>query len=95
LAFSQPTNTLYLVTDDGLGLTGMTLNGSGSISNSHCTINGSGSSVGGDGPTLTLTLNMTFPTAFNGNRVIYMAARDKTDANNSNWQAVGTWAVQP
>ena len=31
---------------------------------------------------------------FAGNRIFYLASRDLTDANNTGWQAVGTWTVQ-
>jgi hypothetical protein len=64
------------------------------VSNSQCTVNSAGSSATISGNNLILTLNITFTPAFNGNRVIYAAARDSADANNSGWQAMGTWAVQ-
>jgi len=89
---SGPTaGAIYLVDDAGNAggpFAGMVLPGTGSVSNSQCTINGTGSSVSGSGNTLTLTLNMTLKPAFTGNRVIYMAARSNT--LNSGWQAMGT-----
>ncbi|SPF53223.1 hypothetical protein SBA4_550007 [Candidatus Sulfopaludibacter sp. SbA4] len=95
LAYSQPFKVLYLENDTGTGLsTGLTLGGSGSISNSQCIVTAAGSSATGTGNTLTLTLNITFTPAFDGNRVIYLAARDSTDANNSGWQSMGSWSVQ-
>jgi hypothetical protein len=95
LAYSQTAKVLYLVSDAGGGLSaGLPLGASGSVSNSQCTVNSAGSSAIGNGNTLTLTLNMTFTGAFDGNRVVYVAARDSTDANNSGWQAMGTWIVQ-
>jgi len=95
LAYVRSTNVLYLVNDPGTALLpGLTLPGTGSISNSQCTVMGDGSSVSGNGNTLTLVLNVSFAPAFDGNRVIWMAARDSTDANNSGWQAMGTWTVQ-
>jgi hypothetical protein len=57
-------------------------------------VNSSGSSATVNGNGLTLVLNMSFTSAFSGNRVVYAAARDSTDANNSGWQPLGTWAVQ-
>ncbi|HYW48330.1 MAG TPA: hypothetical protein VE959_36030 [Bryobacteraceae bacterium] len=95
LAYSRPLNQLFLVNDTGTGLVpGLALNGSGSVSNSQCTVNASGSSAVGNGNTLTLILNVSFTGTFDGNRVIYLAARDSTDANNSGWQASGSWTVQ-
>jgi hypothetical protein len=86
---------LYLVNDAGTALSaGLALNGSGTVSNSQCSVNAAGSSATGSGNILTLTLNMSFSSAFNGNRVIYMAARDSTEANNSGWQSMGSWTVQ-
>jgi outer membrane protein TolC len=97
LAYSRPLNTLYLVNDAGSGLLpGLTLNGSGSTSNSQCTVNGSLSSVSGTGSldVLTLTLNISFAPTFGGNRIVYVAARNLTDTSNSGWQAAATWTVQ-
>ena len=98
LAYSRSVGVLYLENDAGSGLLpGLVLNGSGSTANSQCTISGAGSSVTGSGNILTLTLNITFATgnpgsAFAGNKVIYMAARDVA-ADNSGWQTLGSWAV--
>jgi hypothetical protein len=94
LAYSRPANLVFLVNDTGTGITsGITPGGTGSINNSQCTVNAAGSSATTNGNNLILTLNMSFaPTG--GNRIIYMAARDSTDANNSGWQALGTWTVQ-
>ncbi|HYW48373.1 MAG TPA: FG-GAP repeat protein [Bryobacteraceae bacterium] len=96
LAYSRPTGTLYLEKDDGSGLLpGVALSGTGAgPSNSQCSVSLAGSSATGSGNTLTLTLNLSFSAAFDGNRVIYAAARDSTDANNSGWQSVGSWTVQ-
>jgi hypothetical protein len=95
LAYSRVYNVLYLVNDPGTALLpGLTLNGSGTLSNSQCTVTGAGSSASGSGNTLTLTLNMTFPSAFAGNRIIYMAARSNGDALNSGWQAAGSRKVE-
>ncbi|SPF52289.1 exported hypothetical protein [Candidatus Sulfopaludibacter sp. SbA4] len=85
LAYSRPTNTLFLVDDSGATL----LPG---LSNSQCTASVTGSSTSGN--TLTLSLNISFTAAFDGDRVIYLAARDATDANTSGWQSLGSWTVQ-
>ena len=98
IAYAQQGNTIYLVNDNGdaggpyAGT--LTLNGSGSVSNSQCTVLGSGSSATGSGNNLTLTLNMSFTSAFGGNKVIYLAARD-TLQNNSGWQTMGVLGVPP
>jgi len=92
LAYSQPSNVLYLVKDSGSGLLpGLPLNGSGTTGNSQCTVSAAGSSATGSGTTLILTLNIAFTPAFAGNRVVYAAARDSADANNSGWQSMAAW----
>jgi len=95
LAYSRPVNTLYLVDDGNTGLLpGLTMNGSGSVSNSQCTVNGAGSSVTGSGNTMTLTLNLSFAAGFAGRQLIYTAAGTQSFAN-SGWHALGVWQVPP
>jgi len=92
LAYSQPSNVLYVVNDSGSGLSpGLNLTGSGTAGNSQCTVSAAGSSAAGSGTTLILTLNIAFTPAFAGNRVVYAAARDAADANNSGWQSMAAW----
>lgn len=93
IAYSRPANVLYLVNDVGDGLLpGLTLNGSGAVGNSQCTVTGSGSSASGSGNTLTLTLNLSFSPAFGGNKLLFLAARDSI-GNNSGWQTLGVHGV--
>jgi hypothetical protein len=84
LAYSRAANSLYLVNDSGTAL----LSG---LANGQCSV--TLVSAGGVGNTLTLTLSITLSTSFAGNRVIYAAARDISEANNSGWQALGTWSL--
>jgi len=98
LAFARASNTLYLVDDAGDAggpfAGSMALNGSGNIQNSQCVINGPGSSVATTSNQMTLTLSISFTPGFTGNRVVYAAARDKADGNNTGWQATGTSTIQ-
>ena len=91
-AYSRPQNTLYLVGDSGSLLPGITLNGSGSVGNSQCTVSGAGSSAVVNGNNLTLTLNVTMSASYSGNKVIWAAARSLTEVT-AGWQAVGTWSA--
>jgi hypothetical protein len=87
--------SVFLVDDSGDAggpYQGLVLPGSGSISNSQCTVNGASSSVSGNGNTLTLMLNISFTAGFSGNKIFYLSAQDKS-SNNSGWQALGTWSV--
>ena len=64
----QP-NALYLVSDIGDGLLPpLAVNGTGSLSNSQCTITNPSASGGGN--TLSLQMNIAFGTGFTGNRVV-------------------------
>jgi len=99
LAYSAPANTLFLVDDQGDAggpFAGSTVlnGGSGGVSNSQCSVSAAGSTVTPGANSLSLTLNITFTPAFAGNRVVYAAARDRSDGNNTGWQAVGTWTIQ-
>jgi len=99
LAYAAAGNTLYLVDDGGDAggpfAGGMALNGGAvAIQNSQCSISGTGSSAVSSGNTLTLTLNITFKAPFAGNRIVWVAGRDGTGLNNTDWQSVGTWSVQ-
>ena len=98
VAYSVPFNTLYLVDDAGDAggpfAGSMPLNGTGSVANGQCQISGPGSAAATAGNLLTLTLNITFKTNFDGNRIFYVAGRDRSDGNNTDWQAVATWTVQ-
>jgi hypothetical protein len=93
LAYSVPRTTLYLVNDAGpqAPFAGSLIYGdSRTIQNSQCTV--SLASVLESGNTVTLSLEIEFASAFGGNRVIYLAARDQGQGN-SGWQALGIWQV--
>jgi subtilisin family serine protease len=95
IAYSQTAKVLYLVNDNGPGSgisAGLVLGASGSVSNSQCTIYSAGSSAAGSGIALTLKLNIQFKSAFNGSRVLYLAARDAS-GGNSGWFTQGVWTV--
>jgi len=93
LAYSQPDNVMYLVSDDGGSLLpGASLSAQGSISNSQCTLNWTASAVSKNGNTLALSLSITYPASFGGNRIIYMAARD-VNQNNSGWMPMGVTQI--
>ncbi|HEY2014783.1 MAG TPA: hypothetical protein VGH38_14845, partial [Bryobacteraceae bacterium] len=96
LAYVVPANALYIVPDNGDSsqLSGKVMDGAGTVGNSQCTVALSGSSAIGNGNTLTLTLNMSFPTSFGGAKLIYAAARDAA-GNNSGWQTMGVHSVPP
>jgi hypothetical protein len=66
----------------------------GTIQNSQCVVSWGSNARTLSGNNLTITLNIAFTSTFGGNRVFYLAARDLNSANNTDWQAMGTWTVQ-
>ena len=89
--YSRSGNTVSLTNDEGTSSVVGSL-GSGTISNSQCTINLAGSSVSLNGNNLTLTLAATFTGAFSGDKNVYMRATSN-DGTNSAWVQRGTWTV--
>ena len=95
IAYSQPSQVLYLVNDQGPGSglsTGLPLGTSGSVSNSQCTIFSASSSATGSGNLLTLNLDIAFKSAFTGNKIIYLAAQSVSNVS-SGWQTMGVFAI--
>jgi hypothetical protein len=89
--YTRASNTLALLTDSG-ALPGSTITpGSGSQANSQCTLNGAGSSVTNSGTALTLSLSLTFQSAFGGARNVYLQA--VAPSGTVAWQQKGTWTV--
>jgi len=89
---SASSGTVSLINNAGTGNVGyITIPGSGSVSNSQCTLNVAGSSVTASGSTVTLNLATTFNT-FSGYQIVYMDATDQ-NSNDSGWQSMGTWAI--
>ncbi|MEZ5356255.1 MAG: hypothetical protein R2762_26775 [Bryobacteraceae bacterium] len=93
---STSSGTIYLVNDNGDAggpfAGSMPIPGTGSVSNSQCTIHGAGSSMSTTGGTITLLPNITFHAQFAGNKVIYLAARNNT-GDNTGWLPKGVWRV--
>jgi hypothetical protein len=95
VAFARTINVLYLVNDAGDALLpGQSLSAPGSVGNSQCTVSWANGAVVAANNDLALMLNISFSPAFGGARVFYVAARDRNEGNNTNWQSMGTWTVQ-
>ena len=90
VTYNLAANTLALLTDAG-AVAGTISPGSGTLQNSHCTLNGAASSVSLSGNTLTLNLALTFKAPFDGARNIYMLAINAF--GTSGWQSRGSWTV--
>jgi uncharacterized repeat protein (TIGR03803 family) len=92
--YYQPCEEFYLESDTGTWLGPLTPGSTESLSNSQCTLNGSGTTVVGSGPTLTLNLSLTAASGFVGEKEIEMWVSD-IQGNNSGWQTAGTWTPAP
>jgi hypothetical protein len=82
---------MYLINDTSSALLGPLALG-GSLSNSQCTLNSTGSGVVNSGNISTVSLSITFQRAFAGAKNIYMAA-DDTSGNSTGFQMRGTFTV--
>ena len=85
------TNTLNLENNAGTGSQGSVTPGvAGSVSNSQCTISGTGASVTLLGNDLTLTVPVVFQATFTAPQNTYLSATDD-EGLTSGWQPLGTW----
>jgi len=94
VAYYRPGHQLYLYPDNGDGsqATSIVLTGNNTISNSQCTISAQGSNVQTIGNILTVTLPITFKTAFAGFKGVWLAAQT-LGGQVSPWQALGAEVV--
>jgi hypothetical protein len=96
LAYVVASSTLILVDDAGDAggpyAGSVTLGSNATIQNGQCAVNLT--SAINDGTTLTLGLHVVFKSAFGGNKIDYLAARDSA-GNNTGWIPGGTWGVPP
>jgi ELWxxDGT repeat protein len=90
VAYTPASNKMYLYNNAGTGLSTAVVPGSsGSVSNSQCTLSGTGSSFSISGNNLTLNVALTFSGTFNGLQNVYLEAIGKTQT--SSWVGKGTW----
>ncbi|MEX2303054.1 MAG: M12 family metallo-peptidase [Bryobacterales bacterium] len=92
LLYNRLSNRVQMITDSGTGWQGNLTPGSGSLSNSQCSLTGLGLSVTSSGNTLTLTFPATFTSTFGGAKNVYLSASDGASLW-SGWRLLGTWTV--
>lgn len=84
-------NLLYLENNAGTGLSvGIAPGSSSEVSNSQCTLSGTGSSYGVGGNNATLAVALTFSGTFTGQKNISLLAQAK-NGSTSGWVQEGTW----
>jgi hypothetical protein len=86
-------NTILLSNDAGTGWMGpLTVGAPGTLQNSQCVLDGGSSSTSIAGNNLTLSVSLTFLSAFAGLKNIYMQVQSAAIGLTA-WQARGTWTV--
>jgi phage baseplate assembly protein gpV len=90
--YTRATNQLYFLNDAGTAWSSPVAPGTAvTLSNSQCSINVAAASVTVSGTNLTLSIPVTFKTAYAGAKSTYMYAAGLSAS--SGWQAPGTWTV--
>jgi photosystem II stability/assembly factor-like uncharacterized protein len=87
--YDRASNVFFLLNDLGTVFSGLVA-GSGTVSNSQCTLNGTGSGGTSIGSNLTVTYSLTFSAGFAGTKQIYMQGVDNTGVIEV-WHQMGTW----
>src|SRR4029079_5712827 len=84
---------VFLYNDAGGAVTGpLTPGSAGTLSNSQCTLNGSGTTGSGSGNTLSLTLSLSFTPSFKATQTLFGYALDNGNLN-SGWKTLGTFTT--
>lgn len=95
VAVDTQNNTANLVNDAATGYVAGTLTpGSGSVSNSQCSIAGSNFILSKSGNTVMTYLPIAFANSFAGPKKVFQYLRG-TNGQVLNWAQIGTWAPQP
>ncbi|MFN9894222.1 MAG: hypothetical protein ACK58M_13430 [Acidobacteriota bacterium] len=82
LAFDSVSDTMYLVNDDNTNLVATGLSSLTPIENGQCSVRNVGAERSGN--VLTVTMVIRFKSAFQGDKIGFLAARDRT-GGNSGW----------
>ncbi len=92
VAYVPASNVFYLFNDASNGLVpgSVAAGNSGTLSNSQCTISGSGGTVSPASFGLTVPVSITFASTFNNTESVWGLAQSYSGAQ-SGWQPLGTW----
>jgi hypothetical protein len=91
--YNRLQNTLALLTDAGAMPATSIIPGSGTQTNSQCTLNGSASSITGSGNTLIASIALAFQPGFSGSKNIYTEAGSAVVP--AAWTQTGSWTAPP
>jgi peptidyl-Asp metalloendopeptidase len=89
----RPTGAVVLRNDSDTGwISGLTLGQASTLSNSQCTISGTGAALTASGNGVTLVLPVAFKPLFAGTRDVWAKVEDMGGLYPS-WQKLGTWTI--
>ncbi|WP_228486843.1 beta strand repeat-containing protein [Paludibaculum fermentans] len=92
IRYDRATGLLGLAADSGLSWSSVALGASSSVSNSQCTLSGSGATAVSAGNTLTVTAGLSFAVGFAGTRQLYLNAA-ALSGEETGFAAAGSWTV--
>ncbi len=90
VGYVPASNALYLFDDNNAALPAITAGTSTTVSNSQCTLSGSGGTATATGNNLTVPFAITFANGFVGAKNVYGLAQSYS-GSQSPWQNFGTW----
>lgn len=88
--YDRASNAFFLLNNTGTAWSGLLGGTAGQVSNSQCTLRGTGSGGTAVGSNLTITFNLEFAPAFSGLKKFYMQAVDNTNVIQV-WRQMATW----
>jgi hypothetical protein len=89
--YDRASNVFFLLNDAGTVFFGLVGGSAGQVSNSQCTLKGTGSGDGiAAGTDLTITYNLEFSAGFSGTKKLFMQAVDNSGVIEV-WHQLGTW----
>jgi hypothetical protein len=90
--FNASSDTYRLLNDAGTAWSAPLSVGSGSASNSQCTLNGAGAGATPSGNNLTVDFPLTFAAGYAGSKQVYLYVDDASGLG-SGWQQLGSFTV--
>jgi hypothetical protein len=91
IIYDRNTNRFSMFNDAVTGSGSIVIGSTGSLSNSQCTLHGTGSSAAIGATTITITLNLSFSPSFAGSKNSFLFASE--NGFNTGWVQVGSWTV--
>jgi len=94
MSFNPAANALYLFDDASNTWQTVVAGSSTTVTNSRCSLSGTGMTISANGNSLVITLPMSFAPGYTGVHNFYAYLADASGLN-SGWASPGTWTVSP